>query len=121
METKGAKRWRVIKERIAAGLCRDCGEPRGGLGTNERCKVHADAFNDYQRTRRAAPVVPVERLRLDAVEDVIAELQTALASADRMAGRATARKIRAALRSAYGARRFARAAAQPQQEDQGHG
>jgi hypothetical protein len=37
------------KDRIAKGLCRNCGKPRGKTGTKSRCRLCADKWNTYQR------------------------------------------------------------------------
>jgi len=51
--TRGQARWIVLQERIAQGLCRDCGEKRGKQGTANRCKSCADKRRDYQNAWRA--------------------------------------------------------------------
>lgn len=42
-----ARAW--VLRRTTAGLCRDCGKPRGPDGTSERCRPHANAWNQYLR------------------------------------------------------------------------
>lgn len=41
------------QERIDAGLCRDCGEPRTDEGTRERCPEHASQHSQRQAERNA--------------------------------------------------------------------
>lgn len=62
--TKSEHRWQVIRERIAAGLCRDCGEPRGADGSPSRCKRHATARRLYMLAyRQRHPEHPRRRTR----------------------------------------------------------
>jgi len=42
------------QERIEAGLCRDCGEPRTCEGTRERCPEHAAEHSRRQAERNTA-------------------------------------------------------------------
>jgi len=51
MTTRGTKRWQVIRDRVAAGRCRDCGKARGKGGTRDRCASCRAAANAYQRER----------------------------------------------------------------------
>jgi len=52
--TRGAQRWAVIQQRIAEGLCRDCGNVRGADGTADRCADCAEKRRRYQRDWRAS-------------------------------------------------------------------
>lgn len=54
---KAATRRAMFRERDAAGLCRDCGEPRGDDGTTHRCRACADAVAAGKRQQRALRLI----------------------------------------------------------------
>lgn len=51
--TRGRARWIVVQDRIARGLCRDCGEKRGKDGTANRCAACSEKRRAYQQEWRA--------------------------------------------------------------------
>jgi hypothetical protein len=55
---RGIREWQRKQSRMAAGLCRDCGKPRGKRGTGQRCHGCNKGWNDYQQKRKGK--VPCE-------------------------------------------------------------
>ncbi len=49
---RGLKEWQRKQHRMASGLCRDCGKPRGKRGTGQRCGPCNTTWNAYQLRRK---------------------------------------------------------------------
>lgn len=55
--TRGEKLWKFKEQRIADGLCRDCGKPRGDSGSANRCAKCNATRREYQQRYRAIQAV----------------------------------------------------------------